>query len=118
MPFGFASFIHGHNHRYSYQDTHCPKTGYRIRRVSAPTISTRNKQFEKGWLVWDLGLRAERASVAGSIGADGGDGSGEGVRTAPQLVTVGPEGQLVDASPGMHSEMVLPREGGKRVGAD
>ncbi len=48
------TFIHGHNHRYIYAHTTTPKTSYRITRIGVPTLSTRNAQFERGFLQWSL----------------------------------------------------------------
>jgi hypothetical protein len=93
--FRFHSYIHGHNHRYCFQNTNCPKTSCRIRRVSAPTISTRNKQWEKGFLQWTAARIAdggEPVMVAfdscdageagvGKVGAGAGGGAGVGSDT-------------------------------------
>eukprot|EP01006_Ploeotia_vitrea_P058663 TRINITY_DN69936_c0_g1_i1.p1 TRINITY_DN69936_c0_g1~~TRINITY_DN69936_c0_g1_i1.p1 ORF type:complete len:327 (-),score=20.39 TRINITY_DN69936_c0_g1_i1:62-1042(-) len=52
VPFQFYSVIHGHNHRFTYQNTTTPKEHYRIRRVGAPSISERNASWEKGYVHW------------------------------------------------------------------
>jgi len=48
----FNTIIHGHNHRYTYQNTTTPKLGYRMIRISSPTISNRTREFECGYLRW------------------------------------------------------------------
>lgn len=87
--FQFFSFIHGHNHRFSFQNTNCPHTNYRILRLSMPTLSTRNMQFERGFVRWNLktieheqpvlvhfreDLHLESAQVANSNNNNDGDG--------------------------------------------
>mmetsp|Transcript_15167 Transcript_15167/g.21168 ORF Transcript_15167/g.21168 Transcript_15167/m.21168 type:complete len:267 (-) Transcript_15167:39-839(-) len=55
QPFGFVSIISGHNHRFIFSNTTAPKHGYRILRIGAPTVSTRNEsKFERGFLKWKL----------------------------------------------------------------
>jgi hypothetical protein len=51
-PFQFSTYIHGHNHRFTYQNTTTPKTGLRIRRIAVPTMCTRNRSYERGFLSW------------------------------------------------------------------
>mgnify|MGYP005873874775 CR=1 FL=1 len=53
VPYSFYSVVHGHNHRYTYQNTTCPSTHYRILRIGNPTLSDRTRFFERGILVWD-----------------------------------------------------------------
>jgi len=52
--FDFFCLIHGHNHRFSYQNTSTPEINFRIRRISVPTLSDRNKRWERGYLIWNL----------------------------------------------------------------
>ena len=52
--FDFYCLIHGHNHRFSYQNTSTPEINFRIRRISVPTLSDRNKRWERGYLIWNL----------------------------------------------------------------
>jgi 3',5'-cyclic AMP phosphodiesterase CpdA len=52
-PYGFASFINGHNHRFGSRSRKTPKTGYRIRHVAVPTLSERKgKHGDRGYVVW------------------------------------------------------------------
>jgi len=50
--FNFCSVIHGHNHRFTYQETTSPNIGYSIKRISCPTICTRNGKQARGFLYW------------------------------------------------------------------
>lgn len=50
--YGFSTYIHGHNHRFTYQNTTTPKIGVRIRRIAVPTMCTRNRSFERGFVGW------------------------------------------------------------------
>jgi len=52
IRYNFKTILHGHNHRYTYQNTTTPKFHYRILRISSPTISNRTRHFECGYLVW------------------------------------------------------------------
>lgn len=52
-PFGFASFIHGHNHVFEKMVRPTPKIGYAIRHVSVPTLSERaGKVPVRGYVAW------------------------------------------------------------------
>jgi len=51
-PLGFTSFIHGHNHRFEHGDTTTPRIGYRINRIALPTLSSRDRGWERGWVRW------------------------------------------------------------------
>lgn len=52
-PFGFASFIHGHNHVFEKRVRSTPKIGYAIRHVSVPTLSEREGKVPvRGYVAW------------------------------------------------------------------
>jgi len=51
--FSFCSLIHGHNHRFTYQDTTSPNISHKIKRISCPTICHRNGKNERGFLFWN-----------------------------------------------------------------
>ncbi len=50
----FVSYIHGHNHRYVFADTTTPKLGRPIYRLGIPTLSTRNRNWQRGYIHWDF----------------------------------------------------------------
>ena len=58
-PFGFSSFIHGHNHNFVSRMTTTPKRGLSIRRLGVPTLSERSG--ERGYVRWcaSVGLEPE-----------------------------------------------------------
>lgn len=51
--FSFRSFIHGHNHRFLFAQTSTPKLGLPITRLALPTLSTRNRHWQRGYVRWD-----------------------------------------------------------------
>jgi len=53
-PLEFHTFIHGHNHRFVCEDRETPRTGYGIRRIALPTLSSRDRGWERGWVSWRL----------------------------------------------------------------
>lgn len=61
VPFGFTSYIHGHNHRFVARARETPKFGYAILHISAPTLSERTRGEARGWVDWPLEDRAARA---------------------------------------------------------
>jgi len=50
----FATYIHGHNHRYVFADTTTPRRAIPIRRLGLPTLSTRNRHWQRGYVSWNL----------------------------------------------------------------
>jgi len=50
--YNFYAFIHGHNHRFTYQNTTTPNLQYRIRRIGVPSACERNRKFERGYVSW------------------------------------------------------------------
>ena len=55
--FLFNSFffqVCGHNHRLCFANTTTPKTHFRMYRCSLPTLSSRKREYESGYLKWDL----------------------------------------------------------------
>ena len=72
LRFRFASFIHGHNHRFTAAVTTTPAVGHKTVRVSAPTLSLRNRKESRGWVKWsgrpeDTPTLVERIPVAESV---------------------------------------------------
>ncbi len=53
-PFGFHSFIHGHNHRFIFAHTSTPGLGIPLIRLALPTLSTRNHHWQAGYVRWDF----------------------------------------------------------------
>jgi len=52
--FRFSVLVCGHNHRLCFANTTTPKTHYRMYRCSLPTLSSRRREYESGYLNWDL----------------------------------------------------------------
>lgn len=52
--FPFVSYIHGHNHRYVFSNTTTPRLGIPINRLGLPTLSTRNRNWQRGYVRWDF----------------------------------------------------------------
>ena len=51
--FSLHTFIHGHNHRFVFAHTSTPKLGIPILRLALPTLSTRNKNWQAGYVRWN-----------------------------------------------------------------
>ena len=52
-PFGFKTYINGHNHRFAAAFRSTPKKGYRIYHIQAPTLSNRTPGNAAGFVRWD-----------------------------------------------------------------
>lgn len=52
-PLPFRTFIHGHNHRFVFQQKRTPKLNLCIQRLAAPTLSSRDRGRPTGFVEWD-----------------------------------------------------------------